>query len=153
MTTLLSPLAHTVREATLKRWRETETGRREQLVDWQATRTVDGSLMLSARIVGPNPERALHQFADRQAQYLANRPLLPGDYLPALDVTVPGREACVWRTDGVWVEIWHPDTTTTAQGAPQPVPAPALAVPKPSPRGLLGGRLPFARNRRKETAA
>lgn len=143
-TTVLSPLADTVREATVKRWRETEAGRREQLVDWQETRTQDGTLMLSARVDGPDPGGALHQFADRS--------LLPGDQLPALDVMVPGREACVWRTDGVWVELWRPDT---ASAVPEPVPAPqpVQAAPKPSPRSLLGGRLPFARTRRQETTA
>lgn len=153
MTTQFSPLAHTVREATVKRWRETETGRREQLVDWQAVRMDDGSLLLSARIDGPNPGGALHQFADRQSMYLANRMHGLGDRLPVLDVSVPGREACVWRMDGVWVELWCPDTVTTPPVVPEPVPGTVPAVPEPSPRGLLGGRLPFARNRRKETAA
>lgn len=140
----------------MKRWRETETGRREQLVDWQETRTDDGTLLLSARVDGPNPGGALHQFADRQAQFLANRSLLPGDQLPALDVSVPGREACVWRTDGVWVELWRPDTASSVPEpvpAPVPAPQPVQAAPKPSPRGLLGGRLPFARTRRQEPAA
>ena len=148
----LTPAAETVKHALLKRWQDTETGRQETLVDWQATHAADGTLMLSARIDGPNPGRALHQFADRQSQFLANRPE-PGDRLPVLDVSAEGREACVWRTQGVWVEIWCPDTATTVQDAPGSVPAPASPVPGPSPRGLLGGRLPFARNRRKETAA
>ena len=76
----------------------------------------------------------------------------PGDQRPGFDYTVPGRVICVWRSEGVWVQIWHPDTDPTdPDPGPRPTPLPRAGV-----RRLLkrpSARLPYTRNRRKETPA
>lgn len=62
---------------------------------------------------------------------------------PQLDVSVPGRTSLVWRSGGVWVELWHPDTATPQ--SPEPV------VRASARRGRLrgpGGRLLFTRNKK-----
>lgn len=160
-TPALHPDAVKAKYDLLKRWRDTEAGRKETLSSWKVTRLDDGALMVSARVRGPNPGQAFDQFVDRQAMYLANRMgSETTDRLPALDVTDPGRTAVVWRTDGVWVELWHP---AEAAGRPQPrqaAPEPSTAVQgaptlRPSPstipaarRSLLtraSGRLPYTR--------
>lgn len=106
------------------------------------SRATDGGLMVSFRVHGPDAARALETFAGLP-EYL--RPIGADDLRPVFDYSVPDRVACLWRTAGVWVELWHPETMTAA---PAPVP-----VPVGRSRGLLGGRLPFTRTRRKETAA
>lgn len=132
---------------TIRRWKDTEAGRRESLGSWTAHRLEDGALFLSGRVDGPHSGRALHRFADHQAGYLANRPQTPGDQLPTLDVSVPGRVAVVWRTGGVWVELWHPDPQPTPTAPVAPVePARPVVRPRPTP-ALLGARLPFTRRK------
>jgi hypothetical protein len=74
----------------------------------------------------------------------------------------------VWRYGGVWVELWHPEAAVDAPKAAEPAddaPVPSVAVqatPKPAPspaapfRSLISrasDRLPYTRNRRKETPA
>jgi hypothetical protein len=132
---------------TNQRWTETETHRLGKLDAWNASRLDDGTLFLSALITGHNPGRALQQFADRHAGYLSRRPQAPGDQLPALDVSVPGREACVWRTGGVWVELWHP-TAPAPVDRPEARPAGSVRPPR---RGLPGARLPFGRRSKTST--
>ncbi|MFF6866705.1 hypothetical protein [Streptomyces ardesiacus] len=127
---------------TLRCWTDLEASRHEKLHDWTASRLNEGSLFLSARITGAEPGRALHRFADRHAGYLSRRPHAPGDQLPTLDVSVPGREACVWRAGGVWVELWHPTPTPAAPGPPEA---------RPARRGLPGARLPFGRRSKTST--
>jgi hypothetical protein len=146
-TPALHPDVILAKHETLHRWKDTETGRRETLEGWKARRLEDGALFLSVEVQGPNPDRALHRFADRQASYLANRRHQPGDQIPQLDVTVPGRVAVVWRTGGVWVELWHPDTATAPVAPVEPRPLARRATP-----ALLGGRLPFTRRKTATTA-
>jgi hypothetical protein len=114
----------------------------DRLSEWQAGTAGDGSPLVSFQVVGPDADEALAKFAGAPEFF---RPLEVDDLRPSFDYSVPGRTVCVWRSGGVWVELWHPDTAQTA-------PVPASAVPEASPRGLLGGRLPFTR-RHKETAA
>jgi hypothetical protein len=49
----------------------------------------------------------------------------------------PGRVVCVWRTGGVWVELWHHDRPTAV------VPTPAVM-----PQSRPSGRLSFPNLRR-----
>ncbi|MFD8488680.1 hypothetical protein [Streptomyces sp. NPDC059712] len=110
-----------------------------RLTPWTATRLDDGTISLSAQIRDRAGTLVLAEFASRACTYFEGRPGTPGDQFPALDVSLPGREAVVWRTDGVWVELWHP--VPAAPSAP-PV------RPVPSPRRFLGGRLPVGRYRK-----
>jgi hypothetical protein len=103
------------------------------LTDWTETVTPDGHPALTAMAVGLAADRTLRIFtAD------CHIPLAwPGDTRPAFDYSVPGRTACVWRSRGVWVELWVPD-----------VPSVSVAPVRPVRRRLLtrpGGRLPFTR--------
>ncbi|THA22749.1 hypothetical protein E6R18_32910 [Streptomyces sp. A1277] len=139
---------------TVKDWYDTHPGRArrvEKLTDWATIRLDDGSLLVSARVVGPDPGTALEEFGVRQEERLGHSvDPAAGDQPPTLDVSVPGRTACVWRVSGVWVEVWHPNTPTPppgrsrpAQRVPRPVPAPPRhpAVVTPSGRLPLGERL------------
>lgn len=126
--------------------------RKARLAERQVGTAADGSLLASFEVIGKDTETALTAFAGMPEFF---RPMEPDDLRPFFDYSVPGREACVWRTGGVWVELWRPDTASAVPAVPEPVPAPVpvQAAPKPSPRGLLGGQLPFARTRRQETTA
>lgn len=123
-----------------------ERGTKATLDDWTTSRGPDGSPVLTARIVGPNAARYLRLFT-------VDHPLIlgrAGDQRPGFDYTVPGRVICVWRSEGVWVQIWHPDNDPTD---PDPGPTP---LPRSGVRRLLkrpSARLPYTRNRRKETPA
>ena len=122
-----------------------ERGTKATLDGWTAGRSLDGSPVLTARVVGPEADRYLRLFTTEHPLILGR----PGDQRPGFDYSVPGRVTCVWRSEGVWVQIWHPDTEPTDPG-PRPEP------PRAGVRRLLkrpSGRLPFTRNRRKETPA
>lgn len=110
--------------------------------DWR-TSTSPGTPHLSAEVVGPDAAEALHFFASDYPLVLGR----PGDQRPVADYSVPGRVSCVWRSNGVWVELWHPDTQkTTSQSAPAP----------PRPQGPVFARLSIRRQftrRSKETTA
>lgn len=115
------------------------------LSDWTASRGPDGSPVITTRIVGPDAGRWLRLFASDYLLVLG----CPGDQRPGFDYSVPGRVTCVWRSEGVWVEIWHPDTDP-------PTPGPHPERPPTGVRRLLkrpSARLPFTRNRHKETRA
>ncbi|MFJ1900466.1 hypothetical protein [Streptomyces sp. NPDC088115] len=155
MTTALHPDVGLAKAVTLKDWRDTHPNRPcrvEELTDWETARLDDGSLLVSARIVGPDPATALREFGVRQEERLGHRvdPAV-GDQPPSLDFSVPGRSACVWRLDGVWVEVWHPDTPTPVPAPPRAVQAPARPVPTPPrqrPAAAVttpSGRLPLSR--------
>lgn len=156
MTTALHPDAGTAKDQTLKDWRGTHPNRPcriEELTDWTTVRLDNGSLLVSARIVGPDPGTALREFGVRQEERLGHRvDPSAGDQPPSLDFSVPGRTACVWRLGGVWVEVWHPDAPApvpapprAAQQLPRPAAGPprrpAAAVSTPSGRLPLGQRL------------
>jgi hypothetical protein len=86
-------------------------------------------------MTGGRALEALHRFAADCMFFLG-----AGDIRPGFDYSVPGRTACVWRSHGVWVELWVSDT-----------PSVPVAPAQPARRRLLtrpGARLPFTRNRR-----
>lgn len=120
-----------------------ERNLRPRLVDWQTGTAPDGSPQVSARVDGPGGADALRRFTASHHLALGN----PGDLRQSFDYTVPGRTACVWRSSGVWVELWHPDSPETA---PAPVHAPSR--PASAARWGLGGRLPYSRRRTETTA-
>jgi hypothetical protein len=107
---------------------------------WTRTNSQAGP-MLSARVLGPDAVEALALFAVAGTTTYAAQ---GARQIPHLDIGVPGRVACVWQSGGVWVELWHPDTTTAT--------SPVQDAPLPKALGVLGGRLPFTR-RRKAPAA
>ncbi|MFM9780406.1 hypothetical protein [Streptomyces scabiei] len=122
-----------------------ERGTKARLNDWTTSRGPDGSVVLTARVIGPEADRYLRLFTSEHPLILGR----PGDQRPGFDYSVPGRVICVWRSEGVWVEIWHPDIDPT-DPTPRPVP------PRSGVRRLLqrpSARLPYTRNRRKETPA
>ena len=134
-TPALHPDAIAAKYRTLKHW-SANPDRAEKLTGWKASRLDDGALMLSAQVRGPDPAYALNRFADGLSSYLAICMRDdPTTRLPSMDVSMPGRTAVFWRAEGVWVELWHPDTPSAA---PAPVPAPPPAASK---RSRLGGRL------------
>ncbi|MEU6016906.1 hypothetical protein ABZ826_23510 [Streptomyces sp. NPDC047515] len=104
--------------------------------DWRVGTADDGAPRLAAQVIGENAREALHHFASAYPLVLAQG----GDLRPVFEYR-PGRVVCVWRTDGVWVELWHHDTPAV------PAPSPAL-MPK---RRFLppSGRLPFPRRPRR----
>jgi hypothetical protein len=112
---------------------------------WRETTAPDGSPRLVAEVVGPGAAHALRLFASQYPLVLGG----VGDQRPGFDYSVPGRVTCVWRSSGVWVELWHPEPVAPA---PEPVVAPAPEpVVAPSRMSLRkafarpGGRLPFTR--------
>lgn len=107
-----------------------------RIPDWRTTTSPDGSPALSAEVAGPGAAHALRLFASEYHLVLR----WPGDLRPQFDYTIPGRTACVWRSRGVWVELWHPDTVASLPPATKPAP--------PARRGLLSlasARLPYTR--------
>jgi hypothetical protein len=144
----LPPDAQAVRAETLRIWHECTLGRHENLTNWSAQHTPDGALWLSAQAVGPDPAMILKRVAEVQASFLSGR-ITPGSghQLPALDVSQPGRTAYVWRSAGVWVEMWH----TTQPSPPRPTPAVLARSATAAGRRGLGGPLPWTRNRSAET--
>jgi hypothetical protein len=138
---LLHPDADAAAEATNREWRRVMTGSSAYLGRWVALRTATGSLLVSVRVNGPDPATAMRTFASWQSLHLADQSQrIPGDQLPTYDYAQPGRVACAWRTGGVWVELWHPDTTRA-----RVVSAPVLKKPGRCLTGLAGARLPFTR--------
>ena len=112
------------------------------LTGWQTGTAPDGSPQISAEVTGPGAAHALSRFTAGHDLVLGQ----PGDQRQTVDYSVPGRTACVWRKNGVWVELWCSDTPSTPS---PPVQAPVRPVSQKARRGL-GGRLPFPR-RSKET--
>ncbi|MEU1099328.1 hypothetical protein [Streptomyces sp. NPDC005877] len=119
---------------------------RSTLGTWTNSTAADGTPMLSCRVTGPDARDALQSWARDHTLFLSS----DGDQRPTFDYSVPGRVTCVWRTGGVWIEMWHPDT-------PKPTPAivAALVASRTSP-GILrrfspSGRLPITRTRKERT--
>ena len=109
---------------------------------WRTGTAVDGAPLLTAEVVGADKVKALHRFASQYPLVLRG----VGDQLPAYEYH-PGRTVCVWRADGVWVELWHTDpavapTALVEAAAPRAVPKPGPAV---SPSGRLPRRLTTTR--------
>lgn len=121
---------------------------RTRLSTWTAHRLEDGTVALAAEVHARYAPKVLASFTANAYSYFEGRPGQPGDRLPALDVSLPDREACVWRTGGVWVELWHPVTVPAAGNGPEARPAGSVRPPR---RGLPGARLPFGRRSKTTT--
>ncbi|MDX3343447.1 hypothetical protein PV409_36420 [Streptomyces sp. ME02-6979.5a] len=148
MTTTISTADTALAKARLIRdWHDSGAGRHAALADWVQSTTPDGHLMVSARLDGPLCAGMWAVFAARQEVVISLRSGA-GDVLPALDYSHPDRTGCVWRQDGVWVEVWHPNTPEVAAprpGPPTAVVVPPRPVPAPPPRPPAvtpSGRLP-----------
>jgi hypothetical protein len=105
---------------------------------WEVSVTPDGAPLVSGRVDGPAAVDALAGFASMPEHW---RPLAADDLRPVFTYGTPGRVTCVWRTVGVWVEVWRPEP---APGAPASAQAPSRP-PADEPRRLPGARLPFTR--------
>lgn len=147
----LHPDTLTAKYRAVKDWKDSQNRRTtpdiNTLSHWDVARLDTGELFLSARIMGPAPEAALLAFEHRQSTNIsAFGDMAGGDRLPSLDCTVRGRTACVWRLNGVWVEVWYPDTPAHRPGPPVAAPR---AVPKPGPPAVSSpsGRLPLGAHR------
>lgn len=119
----------------------------ETVENWETGTTPDGSPCLSGQVVGDNPALALRLFTADYPIPLGQ----PGDQRPHAEYR-EGRVVTVWRSAGVWVELWHPEVPIPRPGPPvaaqrpaRPVPAPprrtAVAAATPSGRLPLGQRL------------
>ncbi|MGW2844400.1 hypothetical protein [Streptomyces sp. NPDC001274] len=98
--------------------------------DWRAGMAEDEAPRLTVRVIGERAQEALHHFASAYPLSLGNA----GDLRPVFEYRT-GRVVCVWRTGGVWVEMWHHDTPV--------VPALTPAVMPKRLGGLFpSGRLP-----------
>lgn len=139
----LSSAAHAARLEAEHLW-----AGRTHLSAWTAHRLEDGTIALSAEVHARCAPTVLGSFTANAYSYFEERPRTVGDQLPALDVSVWGREACVWRTGGVWVELWHPVTIPASVDRPEPRPAGPVRPPR---RGLPGARLPFGRRSKTST--
>ncbi|MFH8483667.1 hypothetical protein [Streptomyces sp. NPDC018055] len=118
----------------IRDWADSGAGRHADLTDWVQSTTPDGLPMMSARLSAPLCAEMWSTFAARQETAVALRSG-PGDVLPALDYSHPGRIGCVWREGGVWVEVWHPNTPE----APAPRPGPPVAFRAPATGELPNG--------------
>ena len=120
------------------------------LPNWTTSTAPDGAPVVSAEVAGPAAAYALSRFA---SEYHLNLPH-PGDMRPQFDIEVTDRTVLVWRRDGVWVELWHPNTAAVVPEPAQTAPSPAQATPAAAVRAALrglGDRLPTTR-RNKETS-
>lgn len=84
---------------------------------WTIAATPDGTLLLSARVDGPDKAEALTVFGRVGWEILRRRPT---DQLPRLDFGTPGRTALRWQVCGAWVELWHDETPDDPAGFPDP---------------------------------
>ncbi|MYW46357.1 hypothetical protein [Streptomyces sp. SID161] len=128
----------------------TTCGLTASLPTWTTGTAPDGNPVLSAEVAGPGAAHALSRFASEYHLTLPH----PGDARPQFDVEVVDRTVLVWRRDGVWVELWHPNTVPAAPEPAQTAPGPVQATPASAVRAALrglGDRLPTTR-RNKETS-
>lgn len=97
-----------VREETEQSWRvfSQVANLGETLTTWTTATAPDGRPIISAEVTGPEASHALKTFASTYHLALHH----PGDLRPQVDVTVTDRAVLYWRRDGVWVELWHPNT-------------------------------------------
>lgn len=102
---------------------------------WDVTTAPDGQPMLTCRVDGAEALEALETFGGDGGALL-----FAGDQRPFMDLTEPGRVACVWRTDGVWVSLWAAEPA-----APAPLLSPAPPLPPMPPQRV---KAPTSRLRR-----
>ncbi|MEU6925519.1 hypothetical protein [Streptomyces sp. NPDC046631] len=103
--------------------------------DWRVGTAEDGAPRLTVQVIGEGAQEALHHFASAYPLALGGS----GDLRPVVEYR-PGRVVCVWRSNGVWVELWHHDTPA--------VPAPSPALMPRRRRTFPSARLPFPRRPR-----
>lgn len=94
---------------------------------WEPTSAPDGTPMLTGQATGRDA-LLLVQSMTALGRFALDK---PGDQPPLLDVSAPGRVACVWRTGGVWVSLWAAEPIRPAV---RPSPAPRRAS---APAGRL----------------
>ncbi|MEU3656466.1 hypothetical protein AB0E67_27395 [Streptomyces sp. NPDC032161] len=102
--------------------------------DWRVGTAKDGAPLLTVQVIGEHAQEALHHFASAYPLILGGS----GDLRPVFEYR-PGRVVCVWRSNGVWVELWHHDLP--AVPAPTPALMPQRRLLSPSGRLPLGQRL------------
>ncbi|MFF1916160.1 hypothetical protein ACFVYE_32155 [Streptomyces sp. NPDC058239] len=102
--------------------------------DWRVGDAEDGAPLLTVQVIGEHAQEALHHFASAYPLVLGRS----GDLRPVFEYR-PGRVVCVWRTNGVWIEMWHHDLPA--------VPAPTPALMPPRRQSSPSGRLPLSRRR------
>ncbi|MEV6146375.1 hypothetical protein [Streptomyces sp. NPDC051992] len=102
--------------------------------DWRVGTAEDGAPRLTVQVIGEHAQEALHHFASAYPIALGGS----GDLRPVVEFR-PGRVVCVWRSNGVWVEMWHHDLP--AVPAPSPALIPRRRLLPPSGRLPLGQRL------------
>lgn len=164
MTTLPAPSAAiAARQHAEAAWTTFTSGRNltAPLAAWHTANAPDGSPTVTVEITGRGAGHALRRFTADHYMVLGQA----GDVRPQFDVSVPGRTSLVWRSGGVWVELWHPDSAVDVREVPEPVvsapaaPVTVQAAPTPVPaapfgakarRSFLGpgGRLTFTRKQR-----
>jgi hypothetical protein len=118
-----------------------EHGLKTLTPDWRQSIAPDGAPRLTAQVVGPGAAADLHLFGSQQPLLLGR----DGDIRPTYDYA-NNRVTVVWRHQGVWVELWVPDTQPAT---PSPVAVPQRpALPGVDAKRLIhrpSGRLPFGR--------
>ncbi|MFJ4887725.1 hypothetical protein [Streptomyces sp. NPDC088731] len=102
--------------------------------DWRVGTAEGGAPLLTAQVIGQGAQEALHHFASAYPLALGGS----GDLRPVFEYR-PGRVVCVWRSNGVWVELWHHDLPAVT--APSPALMLRRRLPPPSGRLPLGQRL------------
>ena len=80
------------------------------VMPWQHETTPDGTPMVTAQATGTEA-LILVKSLTGDGPFVLDK---PGDQPPFLDVSVPGRVACVWRTGGVWVSLWAAEPAASA---------------------------------------
>ncbi|MEU9849321.1 hypothetical protein [Streptomyces sp. NPDC047985] len=106
--------------------------------DWRVGEAEDGAPRLTVQVIGREAQAALHHFASAYHLALADS----GDLRPVFEYR-DNRVVCVWRSQGVWVEMWHPDLP--------PVTAPSPGLMPRRRRTFPSARLPFPRRTRPAT--
>ncbi|MGW5691503.1 hypothetical protein ACWEWX_11230 [Streptomyces asiaticus] len=93
------------------------------VLSWEHATAADGAPMVTAEVTGSEALILVKSFTSDGLI----APHRTGDVRPLLDVSVPGRMACVWRTGGVWVSLWALEPETPAL-PPSPAPERAEAA-------------------------
>jgi len=122
------------------------------LPTWTTGTAPDGRPVVSAKVAGPRAAYTLARFASESDLILPH----PGDLRPQFDIEVTDRTVLVWRRDGVWVELWHPNPVPARPEPAQAAPAAAQPTPASAARAALrglGDRLPTTRHKKETSRA